>query len=476
MGGGERRGEHTLRVGIDPVVLDERAGVVLGSQGVHHPAHKALIPGGSSKARPFDADLVHTRPQHDGGMRAIPANLGSDRVGAVSSDRADVVEFVVGDGLGDRDVAVQQHPQPVARSEVARVERAKVKPQHVEPELLRAADLAFDIFVGTLGVEVLVVESLYERAAHHNRPVVDDHPSVGHLDRPQPHVYLRGVCLCDSGTGVVYVMWNVACPRSGSRHAGTARRDGDGSAATVQHRLLGVPSVEAGVTERHCDIAALAGPKLDADRARHAAEINPHRDLAIRRTRSGRGQPVDLDGNDGVVGIEVASQIADGDLSMASQRHRLPDPAVGEVEAGRAGELVIGPALLAVGDGAVRCRSGLVVGDVDDELVPAADQARGVDLERGVGQVVASDLDAVEFDTRLVHDSAKSNGPVSAGVAYGEVRAVAGGAVEVDTPLRLPQAGNGDRRLMPESVSQRPAAVEEGRVVVNAGRSGGPAP
>jgi hypothetical protein len=76
--------------------------------------------------------------------------LTSRRTWAVAAPGAPVgqfavaVEVVVGDRLGHRDVAVQQHPQLVAHLQVDRVEGLDVEPQGVEPGRLGRRDLLAD--------------------------------------------------------------------------------------------------------------------------------------------------------------------------------------------------------------------------------------------------------------------------------------------------------------------------------------------
>ena len=60
---------------------------------------------------------------------------------ALLGDRAVRAEFVVGDGFGDRDVAMHEHAQLVTDVQVHRVERLDVQPQGVEAGVLRGPHL-----------------------------------------------------------------------------------------------------------------------------------------------------------------------------------------------------------------------------------------------------------------------------------------------------------------------------------------------
>ena len=143
--------------------------------------------------------------------------------------------------------------------------------------------------------------------------------------------------------------------------------------------------------------------------------------------------------------VGLDEDVAQDDGSVATEGDRLPDAAVGHVEAGPAGEDVVGPPLLAVGRALVVV---VVQPGVDHPhrqvVVPLHQGGAGVELEGGEGLLVAAQVAAVEVDVGEVHDRPEAKRPPAAGVGDGEPAPVPGAAVEVEVALGLPQAGHED--------------------------------
>ena len=428
VGGQHRGGEHPLRVGLDPVVLDQRAGRVGLADGPGDPAGEPLVAGPAPGRREVEAELVHGRPEDHARVVGVPADLGGGGPRAPVGQLPLAVQVVVGDRLGHRHVAVQQHPQLVAGVQVARVERLDVEPQGVEPGRLGRGDLLADGVQVALGVQRVGPEPLDEGAAHPVGPAVQQQPVPLDPHLAQPVADGRAVAPHPAGAGLDHRGVQHRIVRSPTGGPGRSQPDGrlrPRPRAELEAGLGGQPHAGRGQPHGH----------------RSAADVlDPHR----------QGQ---------VVGVAGAPHPADGHRPVPAEGDRLPDAAVGHVEAGRAGEDVVGPALLAVGQPRVQGPVDRRVGDPDGQLVrPGGQGGRRVELERGEGEVVAPKRPAVQVHLGQVHHRPEAQRPVAPRVVQGEPAPVPGDAVQLEQPLGLPQPGDPDR--------PRLEAVQGGQLVV----------
>jgi hypothetical protein len=277
---------------------------------------------------------------------------------------------------------------------------------------LAAATLLADGLAAALGVEGVGPEPLDQGAAHPVGLAVQQQPVSLDPDRPEA----------------------VAHPQLVARGAARARLDDQ----LVQDRVVGPPAGGVGPAEPE------GGLGLGA-RGQVQGGLGGQPDAGRRQPRGRRvgADVLDPDGHGQVAGVAGAAGTPRDHRPVAAQGDRLPDAAVGQVEAGRAREHLVGPALLAVGQAQVLGRPGRRVGDPDRQLVdPSGQGGRGIDLEGGERQVVGADQAAVEVDLGQVHDRPEAKGPVPGRVVEREPPPVPGHAVQVEQALGLPEPGD----------------------------------
>ncbi len=446
VGGQDGRDEDPVGVGIDPVVLHDGPGRVLVCHRAGHRPHEVLVARPTAGLVTPLADLVHGRPEHDAGVVAVPSHLLAGGGHAAAGQLRVAPHLLVGQGLGDGDVAVQEHAELVTHVEVHRIERLDVQAQGVEPHRPGGRHLVLDLGPARLGVELAGSEALDQRAPHPVGLTVDDQAPAFHAHGPQPVAHATGVAQLAAGPQV--------------------------DQGVVQVGLLGSPPERVGRAEADLEGGGGPGGQVDLELA-HQAE-GPH-------PESGRRRPapvLDLDPDHEVVGVAVDEHPGDHPRAVAAQGHGLPDPSVGQVQAGTAGEDLVGPALLAVGHAQVAGVAERGVLDPHGQLVVEGQRRAGVDLEGGEGLVVAAEVPPVEVHRGQVHHRAEAQGPLPRGVGEAEAPPVPGGPVEVEVALGLPQPRHADgcgdepvevgqvvvaREEVPHAVEGRRAGVVEGQ-------------